>query len=99
MAVSLKIDNIGKGRQREESLICGYDPMNMIMCGRQLLCTHFVVLKIGENMRFLNGPVLLKLKKSAGREVEEYWVLPREKDEPSVTAYRTVDGIDLVDML
>lgn len=61
-------------RRKEECLICGYDPMNMILCGRQLLCTHFVVLKFGENMRFLDGPVLLKLKKSAGREVEEYWV-------------------------
>lgn len=69
-------------RKREECLICGYDPMNMILCGRQLLCTHFVVLKIGENMQFLDGPVLLKLKKSAGREVEEYWVLPQsEKNE------------------
>ena len=63
-------------KKREECLICGYDPMNMILCGRQLLCTHFVVLKIGESMQFLDGPVLLKLKQSAGREVEEYRVLP-----------------------
>lgn len=66
-------------RIKKECLICGYDPMNMILYGRQLLCTHFVVLKSGEDTRFLDGPVLLKLKESAGREVEEYWVLPQEK--------------------
>lgn len=61
-----------KGKYR----ICGYDPMNMIRCGAQVLCTHFVMLKSGEDVLFVDGPVLLEVKGDDGRETEEYWVLP-----------------------
>lgn len=64
---------------REDCMICGYDPMNMIMCGRQVLCTHFVMLKSGENTRFLKGPVLLELKEGEDRVAGKYWILPQEK--------------------
>lgn len=63
----------------EDCMICGYDPMNMITCGRQVLCTHFVALKSGESMQFLDGPVLLELEENDDRKVGKYWVLPQEK--------------------
>ena len=62
--------------RKGEYRICGYDPMNMIECGRKVLCTHFVVLQEGEERLFLDGPVLLEQKKEGSREVTEYWVLP-----------------------
>lgn len=65
--------------KEEDCMICGYDPMNMIICGRQVLCTHFVALRSGESMQFLNGPVLLELDENDDRKVGKYWVLPQEK--------------------
>lgn len=65
--------------KKEDCMICGYDPMNMIISGRQVLCTHFVILKSGENTQFLDGPVLLELKEGDDRKVGKYWVLPQEK--------------------
>lgn len=56
--------------------ICGYDPMNMIKSGTQILCTHFVMLRSGEDTLFLDGPVLLEVKGDGDRETEGYWVLP-----------------------
>lgn len=64
---------------REDCMICGYDPMNMIICGRQVLCTHFVRLQSGENTRYLKGPVLLELKEGKNRVAGKYWILPQEK--------------------
>lgn len=63
----------------EECQICGYDPMNMVICGRHVLCTHFVMLEIGDDTQFLDGPVLLELKEGNDRKVGKYWVLPQEK--------------------
>lgn len=77
----VKFEQIGKFLVRnpiekeEDCMICGYDPMNMIICGRQVLCTHFVMLKSGENMQFLNGPVLLELVEDDDRKVRKYWIL------------------------
>lgn len=64
--------------KKEDCLICGYDPMNMIIWGRKVLCTHFVMLCNGDDMRFLEGPVLLELQEGEDRKVEKYWILPQE---------------------
>lgn len=53
--------------------------MNMVICGRHVLCTHFVMLEIGDDTQFLDGPVLLELKEGNDRKVGKYWVLPQEK--------------------
>ncbi|MCM1192750.1 MAG: hypothetical protein NC389_10015 [Acetatifactor muris] len=65
--------------RKGDCLICGYDPMNMILCGRQVLCTHFVTLQFGEAVKFLEGPVLLELKAGNVRKVRKYWVPVQEK--------------------
>ena len=65
--------------KKGDYLICGYDPMNMIRSGEQVLCTHFVILASGEETRFLDGPVLLKIKEGSDQEVEEYWKLPSQE--------------------
>lgn len=65
--------------KKGDYLICGYDPMNMIRSGEQVLCTHFVILTSGEETRFLDGPVLLKIKEGSDQEVEEYWKLPSQE--------------------
>ena len=65
--------------KKGDYLICGYDPMNMIRSGALVLCTHFVILKSGEKTRFLDGPVLLKLKEGSDREAEDYWKLPSQE--------------------
>ena len=81
----VKFEQIGKFLDRnpvekeEDCMICGYDPMNMIIYGRQVLCTHFVALRSGERMQFLNGPVLLELVEGDDRKVGKYWVLTQEK--------------------
>lgn len=65
--------------KKGDYLICGYDPMNMIRSGAQVLCTHFVILQSGEETQFLDGPVLLRLKGGSCRRVEEYWKLPSQE--------------------
>ncbi|MCL2004027.1 MAG: hypothetical protein FWG72_08505 [Oscillospiraceae bacterium] len=53
--------------------ICGYDPMNMTRQDDRILCGRFVMLKnSGGETRFVQGPVLLVLKKGSAREVLSY---------------------------
>jgi hypothetical protein len=55
--------------------ICGYDPMNMIKQEEQVLCSHFIVImdKVSKEQLFLNGPVVVKLKKGTSNHVVEYY--------------------------
>ena len=57
-----------------DSFICGYDPMNMIKIENEILCNHFVMLmKRGETEpMFIQGPVLVRLKKGSINEVISY---------------------------
>jgi hypothetical protein len=51
-----------------DDFICGYDPMNMVRFGNQILCSHFVMM--GD--KFIKGPVMLNLKSGTTNEVESY---------------------------
>ena len=57
-----------------DSFICGYDPMNMIKMENEILCNNFVMLmKKGEDEPiFIQGPVLVRLKKGSINEVISY---------------------------
>jgi hypothetical protein len=56
-------------------IICGYDPMNMIKTDDMILCSHFIMLKVknsDDEPVFIQGPVLLNLKKGSFNEVHSY---------------------------
>jgi hypothetical protein len=52
--------------------ICGYDPMNMIKIDDMILCSHFVMLKSGSDPVFIQGPVVVNLKKGSFNEACSY---------------------------
>jgi hypothetical protein len=58
-----------------EGFISGYDPMNMIKLERFILCSHFIVITESDskNQLVLNGPVVVQLKESKGREINGYF--------------------------
>ncbi|MDF2873227.1 MAG: hypothetical protein K0R05_4802 [Anaerocolumna sp.] len=58
-----------------EGFISGYDPMNMIKLERFILCSHFIVITEtdSKNQLVLNGPVVVQLKESKGREINGYF--------------------------
>ena len=49
--------------------ITGFDPMNMVRIGDEILCRRFVMLD-GE---YIEGPVLLQMEAGALRQVEAYY--------------------------
>lgn len=61
-------------RTARDAAICGYDPMNMIKIGRDILCRHFIMLKGREDAEplFIEGPVMVTLKSGSLDEVESY---------------------------
>jgi hypothetical protein len=61
-------------RVESDYFICGYDPMNMIKIDNMILCSHFVMLKGNENNEpvFIQGPVVVNLKKDSCNEVCSY---------------------------
>lgn len=56
------------------SVICGFDPMNMLRYKDDLFCRSFIQLKTSNQTLFIPGPVLLKLKPGTDYEVEGYIV-------------------------
>lgn len=55
--------------------ICGYDPMNMIKENGRILCKYFIMLKQkteGDPL-FINGPVVVELKKGTSDTVSVYY--------------------------
>ncbi len=58
-----------------EGFISGYDPMNMIKLEQFILCSHFIVITEADskNQLVLNGPVVVQLKESKGREINGYF--------------------------
>jgi hypothetical protein len=54
--------------------ICGYDPMNMIKIGNDILCQHFIMLqdRAGGEPLFIAGPVVVHLKDGSIDEVAAY---------------------------
>jgi hypothetical protein len=55
--------------------ICGYDPMNMIKENGRILCKYFIMLKQkteGDPL-FINGPVVVELKKGTLDTVSVYY--------------------------
>jgi len=55
-------------------IICGYDPMNMIKWGNEILHNHFVMLmrKDDNEPLFVQGPVIIRLKDGSVNEVLSY---------------------------
>lgn len=55
--------------------ICGYDPMNMVRQGDDVLCLHFIMLQEnGGEAQFIKGPVLLNMEKGETYKVIGYSV-------------------------
>lgn len=55
--------------------ICGYDPMNMIKENGSILCRYFIMLKQkteGDPL-FINGPVVVDIKKGTSNMVSAYY--------------------------
>lgn len=62
-------------RNEVDCEICGYDPMNMIKVGNQILCSHFIALKDlkTHESRIIYGPVVIELKDKSLDEVKAYY--------------------------
>ena len=59
---------------KNEYLICGYDPMNMLRYQDYMLCNHFVVLCQGEEQRMFQGPILLEMVPKTTNLVRAYYL-------------------------
>lgn len=55
--------------------ICGYDPMNMVKSGNEILCSNFIMLCGIPNgdKRLLHGPVVAELEEGSASRVVSYY--------------------------
>lgn len=60
-----------------DATIVGYDPMNMTKENNLILCSNFIILADNHSLKkdFIQGPVVVKLKKDTTDHVEEYYQL------------------------
>ncbi|MBR3705295.1 MAG: hypothetical protein IKM11_07410 [Oscillospiraceae bacterium] len=56
-----------------ESMICGYDPMNMFRVGNRIYCKYFVFLKVGGEVQHFRRAIVLELKDCSQRDVKGYY--------------------------
>ncbi len=65
-----------KEKVEGDFIVCGYDPMNMLRLNDEMLCTRFVTLAKDhfQIKKFIQGPVILKIKKGTYNYVSEYWI-------------------------
>lgn len=57
------------------SVICGYDPMNMLRVDDFVLCTRFAVLQSKIGSIHLKGPVVLRLAANSDQRVQGYYAV------------------------
>ncbi len=55
-----------------ETIICGYDPMNMHRLGDKIYCSHFVFLKSGDDFLKLDGEIVLHMVPGSPDQVLSY---------------------------
>lgn len=71
-----KIENAEKDAQistlNAETIICGYDPMNMHRLGDKIYCSHFVFLKSGDDFLKLDGETVLNMVPGSPNQVLSY---------------------------
>lgn len=77
--VNIKFEDFFKGyvkKHEGDFRICGYDPMNMIRQGDDILCSHFIMLMDDSTKKqlFVKGPVMVKLKAESYNQVIEYYL-------------------------
>lgn len=56
-----------------ESMICGYDPMNMFRVGNRIYCKHIVFLKVGDKIQTHRRAIVLELKDGSERDINGYY--------------------------
>ena len=56
-----------------ESVICGYDPMNMFRVGNRIYCKHIVFLKVGDEVQMHRRAIVLELSDGSERDVKGYY--------------------------
>lgn len=57
-----------------EGFICGYDPMNQIRIGDNLLATGFIMLHVGGEQISIPGPVVIELKENTSNQTRAYYI-------------------------
>lgn len=55
-----------------ETIICGYEPMNMHRLGDKVYCSHFVFLKSGDDFLNLDGEIVLNMVPGSPNQVLSY---------------------------
>ena len=55
-----------------ETIICGYDPMNMHRLGDKVYCSHFVFLKSGDDLLKIDGEIVLNMVSDSPNQVLSY---------------------------
>lgn len=66
---------LNPSKHEVDCVISGYDPMNMIKIGNQILCSHFIMLedvKTHES-KIINGQVVIELKDNSYNQVKAYY--------------------------
>lgn len=71
-----KIANVEKGAQlialNQDTIICGYDPMNMQRFGDKVHCSHFVFLMAGDEFLKIDGETVLNMQPESPNKVVSY---------------------------
>lgn len=57
-----------------EASIVGYDPMNMIKVDNQILCRHFIMLEKDNDVKMIQEPCLLNMKKNESKNIDSYYI-------------------------